>query len=90
MFLIGLDSDPIKASIEMVSCLLVEAAPGDSNEGFYLDEAWWHLEWVLKKVNAEAHPDPLVIAALDELMPVYQEMRFSMQTGFAEPELARP
>jgi hypothetical protein len=90
MFLIRLDPDPIKASIEMVSCLLVEAAPGDPNEGLYLDEAWWHLEWVLKRVNAEAHPEPLVLAALGELLSVYQQLRFSMQTAVASAELARP
>jgi hypothetical protein len=90
MFLIGLDPDPIKASIEMVSCLLVEASSGDSNQGMYLDEAWWHLEWVLNRVNVESHPDPLVLAALDEILPVYQKMRLAMQTGAVEPELARP
>jgi hypothetical protein len=75
MFLTLVDQDPLKAHVELASCLMVEAASGDSNQDQYMNEAWWHLEWALKIIKKEANPDPLALEAMDELLPVYQEMR---------------
>ena len=74
MFLIRVDPNPLKARVELASCYLVEAACSGSNFDLYLDEAGWHLNWAIKLMYSEAHPDPLAIAALSELLPLYHSM----------------
>ena len=83
------DQNPLKARVELASCLLVEAATSDSDQSLYLDEAWWHLEWALKLIQSEACPDPLALEAMDELLPVYQKMRCAMQSEI-QASLALP
>ena len=75
MFLQLVNSDPVQSRIELASCLLVEATTGNpSLEQEYLDEAWWLLQWAVKILMAEAHPDPLACSALNELVPICKEM----------------
>lgn len=79
--LILVDRNPLRARVELASCLLMEAACFDVDQDLYLDEAGWHLSWAFKLLKAEAHPDPLAVAALDELLPLYQEMCASTPSG---------
>jgi hypothetical protein len=74
MFLTLVNPDPLCAHVELASCLLVESACSVSDLESYLDEAGWHIRWALKIICTETRPDPLAIAALNELLPIYQSM----------------
>jgi len=84
MFMLLVDQNPLRSRVELASCLLVEASTSGSNQDLYLEEAWWHIEWALKLIKAEARPDPLALEALDELLPVYQYLCWVMQDEIQE------